>query len=476
MKTYPLHIHIAQPTDTYNEIKSPFTGEIIARVEKANTTSLALALLNAERSFQKTMRKMPAYQRADILYKVADLIRKNHEDLSIIIASEGGKPLKDARAEVTRAINTTKMSGDETLQLNGEQISMDRSSGTEKHLAFTIREPVGPVLAISAFNHPVNLICHQVCTAIAAGNSVIVKPASQTPISALKICGYFREAGLPDGVINVATCSGSETNQLIESSTIRFITFIGGADVGFSLLKKIQPGVRVALEHGGTGTAILDEKADIEYAIPNIVRAAFYHAGQVCVSSQILYIHESIYDKVLPTLITKTKALNVGNPTSDQTDVGPLISSRDVSRIQQWVQEAISQGANVLCGGELLNNNCYAPTLLENVSDSMKVIKEEIFGPVLCVRKYKRIESVIQKINSTPYAFQNAIYTQDIDLAISTAREIETKACMINESSAFRVDWMPFGGKKTSGLGVGGVKPSILDMTEEKLIVMNIRS
>lgn len=475
MTSYPLQIKNAVSTGKFEEIKSPYDGAVVASVEKADGAALEQALSNAERSFHETMRPMPAHQRATILYRVAELMKERHEDLSMTIALEGAKPLKDARVEVTRAINTTKMSGDEALQLNGETLTMDRAAGTENHLAITVREPVGPVLAISAFNHPVNLICHQVCTAFAAGNSVVVKPASQTPISAIKMRNLFVEAGLPEEVISVATCSGSETNTLVSDERIRFIAFIGSADVGFGIQQRIPRGVHLTLELGGTGTAIVAEDADIEHMLGSVLRGAFYHAGQVCVSTQILRVHEDIYDDVVPELVARVKTLKTGAATDADTDVGPLIATKERDRVAAWVDEAKAAGAKVLCGGESLDFNCYAPTVLEDPPRDTQVITKEIFGPVVCVMKYNNLDEVIDEINATPYGFQSAIYTQDIDRAISTARRIDVKACMINDTTAFRVDWMPFGGKKHSGLGTGGIRTSIYEMTDEKLIVINVR-
>jgi len=474
MDTYPLHIHGAKSTGDFKDINSPYDGSPVAKVEKADSAAVEQALKNAESTFHNVMRTMPAYQRAEYLYEVARLISENHEELSLTIAQEGGKPLKDARVEVTRAINTTRMSGDEALALNGEQITMDRSKGTENHLAFTLREPCGPVLAVSAFNHPVNLICHQVCPAIAAGCSVVVKPASQTAISCLKIAKLFEEAGLPDGVLNVTMVSGSEAEVMVKDPRISFITFIGGEDVGWEMRKKIAPGVGLALEHGGTGTAIVHKDADLDITIPNIARAAFYHAGQVCVSTQIVNVHKDIAEEFTSRLKESVAKLVTGDPTKPETDVGPLITSRDVERIHSWVQEAVEGGATLVCGGNPMDNNCYEPTILSETNPEMKVVNCEIFGPVVAIQPYDDIEQVIAQMNSSRYSFQAAVYTKDIDLALSSARKIETKACMINESTAFRVDWMPFGGLKASGLGVGGMRYAVREMTEEKLIVTKI--
>ncbi|MCB0339729.1 MAG: aldehyde dehydrogenase family protein, partial [Bdellovibrionales bacterium] len=472
---YPLHIANARATNKYVSIHSPFSGEIVGEVEKADSAALEQSLQNAESVFRKAMRNMPAFKRAEILNRVADQIDDRHEELSLTIAKEGGKPLKDARVEVTRASNTTRVCAQEALQLrSGEQISMDRAAGSENHLAFTMRQPIGPVLAISAFNHPLNLMCHQMCTAFAAGNSVVAKPASQTPLSSLKLAQMFDEAGAPSGSINVVTASGAETNTLVEDSRVRFITFIGGENVGWDIRKKASPGTRIALEHGGTATALVGSSASLSKTVPSIIRGAFYHAGQVCVSTQIVYAHTSLVDELQSQLISGIKSLKTGDPTDPQTDVGPLISSQDANRVCDWIKEAVDAGASVHTGGSLIENNCYLPTLLTNTNKEMKVCSREIFGPALVLKKYTDLNATIEEINLSPYSFQAAMYTQDIDEAFHTAQQIDTKAFMINDSTAFRVDWMPFAGAKSSGLGIGGVRYSMLEMSEEKLIVTKL--
>ena len=471
---YPLFIDGVASTNNYQKLFTPFSDEEIAEVEKTDEAALEKALQNAEKAFKELMQPMPAYQRAEILYKVSKLIEQNHAELSRTIALEGGKPLKDAKAEVSRAINTVKMCGDEALQLNGETITMDRSAGSEKHLAFTRREPVGVVFAISAFNHPLNLACHQICPAIAAGNAVIFKPASQTPLSSLKLARFFIEAGLPAEALSIITASGSETETVVKDHRINYISFIGSEAVGWNLQKIVSPGVRIALEHGGTGTAILHSDADINKVLPSIVRGAFYHAGQVCVSTQNLFVHEDIYDDVVSKLKAGIALLKTGDPTHEETDVGPLINPKEVERVDAWVQEALKDGATLECGGKIMKGNCYAPTLLTGVTKKMRLFQHEIFGPVLSVVKYSDIKEPIDIINASDYSFQAAIYTQDIDRALAAANSISAKAVMVNDTTAFRVDWMPFGGKKHSGAGVGGTRHATLEMTDEKLTIIKV--
>jgi len=476
MQRFEQFIHNAKKTNEYLEVRSPYNEELIAEVEKTSAEGMEQAMKNATTTWKQTMKNMPAYERANILYKVADMMKQDHDDLSMTIAQEGGKPLKDAQVEVTRAINTVKMSGDEALNLDGEILQMDKSPAGLNHIAMTIRESIGPVLAISAFNHPVNLICHQMATAFAAGNSVIVKPASTTPISAFKLALLFEKAGVPDGVINITIVSGSKTTTMVKDPRIKFVTFIGGEDVGWNLRKLIAPGTNLSLEHGGTGTSIVTKNADLDMAVPKIVKGGFYHAGQVCVSTQNTYIHQEIYDETIERILADVKKLKIGDPTELSTDVGPIINEEETKRFEGWVKEAVSDGAKILLGGNRLPNNCFEATVLSDVTEDMLVMSREVFGPVMSLKPYTNIDEVIDIMNESEYSFQASIYTQDIDMAFNTAKKLETKAFMINDSTAFRVDWMPFGGTKASGLGVGGMKYSIQDMTEEKLIILNIKN
>jgi len=473
MDTYNLLIKDAKSTSDYNSVYSPYNGQEIAKVEIANDAAIEQALQNSMISYEEIMFKMPSHKRATILRNVAKQIKENHEDLSSTIAKEGGKPITDARAEVTRAINTVETCAQVALDIHGEQINMDRTEKGENHIAYTIKQSLGPVLAISAFNHPVNLIAHQVATAFAAGNTVIIKPATTTPISAHKIVSYFINAGLDERVISFLNVSGSKMEKVVTDKRIKFITFIGSSKVGWEIRKKANNGVKMAFEHGGTAVCTIDKNADLEKTIPKVVKSAFYHAGQVCVSTQNLFVNEYVYNDVLEKLKDEVSKLKTGNPIDSNTDVGPLIQESEVNRVKDWIDEAVKNGAEIICGGEVKENQCIEPTLLINVNQEMKIFQEEVFGPVLNIIKYKEIDEPIRAINDNKYCFQDSIFTQDIDTAIYYAKNIRTKAVMINEGTAFRVDWMPFGGTMDSGLGFGGVKYSIEDMMEEKLIMIN---
>ncbi|MCI5065906.1 aldehyde dehydrogenase family protein, partial [bacterium] len=473
---YPLLIAGRAPSKHRENLRlsSPYSGKSLGSFEQAEEEDVERALSNATRSFQQEMKRMPAYKRADILYRLARLVEEQHEVFAQRIALEGGKPLRDSRLEVSRAVNTIKMSGDEALQLNGETITMDRAPGSENCLAYTIRMPVGPVLAISAFNHPLNLICHQVCTAFAAGNTVIVKPASQTPLSCFALIELFYEAGASEEAISLVAVPGARAEQLVKDARIRFLNFIGGEDVGWELRRGVAPGVRVALEHGGTGTAIIAQDGDLERAVPALTRASFYHAGQVCVSTQRIFVHESQYEAAKSRFAKAASELQVGDPSDPDTEVGPLIRKEEVERVHRLVQSAADVGAEVLCGGKALERQCYAPTVLANTNGNMEVVSREVFGPVVALQSFRELEAVYEELNESPYSFQTALYTDNIDTAHAAARKIETRALLLNESTAFRVDWMPFGGGKRSGLGVGGTRHAVHEMSEERLVVVRV--
>jgi len=469
MLKFPLHI-LGASSEQYSELLSPYDKTPLAKIEKADANALEKALQNATDTFS-LMKKMPAHERARILRAVATQIIQNHSELSLTVAQEGGKPLKDAKIEVTRAANTLEECAAEALRIAGSEVSMERSPAGEGHRAFTIRQAVGPVLAISAFNHPLNLLCHQVGPAIAAGCSIIIKPASQTPLSCLKLADFFENAGISKGVINVATASGKDIEVVVKDPRIRFITFIGGEEVGFDIVKKVAPGVRVSLEHGGVGTAIIEETANLPKAIAGLVKGAFYHAGQVCVSTQIIFVHQNRVEELVNLFVPTVEKLVTGDPTDEKTDVGPLMNEREVIRMEEWTQNALENGAKLLTGGKRISASCFLPTVLLSGNKEMILMNKEVFGPVVVIQPFSDVSALVENLNTRRYSFQTSFYSQDISQCLWAMEEIDSKTVLINETTAFRVDWMPFAGAKQSGMGTGGPKYAIADMTEEKLII-----
>ena len=473
--SYPLRIPgVAGSSREFQDVVSPYSGDTIATVEQADADAVEAAMQLATDTFERERAAMPPHRRAAILEELAAQMKARHDELSLTIAQEGGKPLKDARVEVTRAINTVTLSAAAATEIDGEQQAMGGTAGNENKLTLTLREPIGVVSSISAFNHPVNLIAHQVAPPLAAGNTVLLKPSGDTPISALKMGEMLAKAGLPDGFLSILPCEPPVAEQLASDPRINYLSFIGSAKVGWHLRRVAADGTRVGLEHGGNAPAIIDAAADLEQAVRVCLTGGYYHAGQVCVSVQRIYLHRSIAEEFIGLYQPAVEARKVGDPTSTDTDVGPLIRPPEAERVNGWVEEAVAGGAEILTGGRILDHSCYAPTLLLNAKPGMDVVDREVFGPVVCLFVYDELEEAIAAANDGPNGFQSAIFTRDINIAFQTAKRLDFSAVMINDSTAFRVDWMPFGGRHQSGLGMGGVKYSIEEMTQPKLIVLNV--
>jgi acyl-CoA reductase-like NAD-dependent aldehyde dehydrogenase len=396
--------------------------------------------------------------------------RKDHLIQTAI--SEGGKPYADTVVEVERAIQGVKLGITAIHQLAGEQIPMGLTRASTHRLAFTTPEPIGVVVSLSAFNHPLNLAVHQIVPAIAAGCPVIFKPAPATPLSSGEFVKMLSEAGLPQGWCQYILCSNELAEKLCTDKRVGYVSFIGSAKVGWYLHSRLAPGTRCALEHGGAAPAIVDTTADLAQVIPAVVKGGFYHAGQVCVSVQRIFVPEQTLEPFVEGLAVAVKKLKVGDPAAHDTEVGPLIRPQEVDRISKWVDEAVASGAKLACGGTRLSETCYAPTVLVNPPKDAKVSLEEVFGPLVCVYGYRDIADAIAIANSLPYAFQSSVFSKNVDAALGTAQRLNAAAVMVNDHTAFRVDWMPFGGRDASGLGMGGIAYSAKEMSREKLIVL----
>jgi len=476
MERYALHLPgFSATSPEFRPVVCPFDRVPFAEVEIAGPDALNHALQTARKLQDTSWRKTPAWRRAEILRTTAERVRENKEPLATLIATEGGKPLKDALVEAARAAVTLEECANAALRLDGEEMGMQRAPGTENRLAFTIREPIGVVLAVCAFNHPLNLVCHQAGPAIAAGNVCVLKPATSTPLSAIRLMEMFREAGLPEGVFQVVPTPGSRSGSLISSPLVDFITFIGSDVVGWDIRRRMADGTRMAAEHGGNAATIVLADADLDHALPLITRGAYYHAGQVCVSTQRLYVDRSIEADFTHRLLDAAGHLRCGDAREGDTDIGPLIEPREVTRVHDWITEAAAAGTEILMGGNPLSETVYGTTVLRGAPEDARVISHEIFGPAVVVQPVDSLEEAIDKVNRSPNPFQSSIFTQDVDQAFRAARRVQANAYMINDLTAFRVDWMPFGGRKNAGLGLGGVDRGVHEMSEEKLIVLNLR-
>lgn len=453
-------------------VTNPFDGSLISDIQLQSGADVETALANGYAVFNDRKSWLPAYQRIDILEKTAEIMSTQVEELTLLAAREGGKPYIDSKVEVLRAIQGVKLAVEHIAQLKGEEIPMGLTESSAQRLAFTRREPIGLVSSISAFNHPLNLIIHQTVPAIAAGCPVIIKPSDRTPLSCIRFVEILHEAGLPKHWCQVVVCENADAEKLVTDSRVNFFSFIGSARVGWMLRSKLAPGTRCALEHGGAAPVIVDESADMPMAIDSVLKGGFYHAGQVCVSVQRVFAHENICEQLASQLATKASKLVVGNQLDQSTEVGPLITPQEVVRVGEWVDEAVAKGGRLLTGGKALSDTCYAPTVILNPPMDCKVSQLEIFGPVVCVYAYSDKDDAIARANALPVAFQAAVYTEKLNEALNFSTQLNATAVMVNDHTAFRVDWMPFGGRDVSGIGMGGIQYSMHEMTREKMTVI----
>ncbi len=453
-------------------VEQPFDGRVIAELDTATWPEVDAMLDRAVSAFRDRRRRLPAYRRIEILQRLAALVRDQGDDFALLIAREGGKPLKDARIEAERAVNGVDLAAERIAHLHGREIPVDLTAAGAGRLAFTRKEPIGPVVAVSAFNHPLNLIVHQVVPAIATGCPVIVKPADTTPLTCQKFVDLVYEAGLPEDLCQVSICDIPTAERLVTDARVAFFSFIGSAKVGWYLRSRLAPGTRCALEHGGAAPVIVCDDADLAQAIPSLIVGGYYHAGQVCVSVQRIFVDERVKPAFLEAFADQVARLVTGDPTKPETDVGPLILPREVDRVATWVEDAISGGARLLAGGGKLGERQYTPTILVDPPADAKVSTLEIFGPVTCVTGFDDMADAVARANALPLAFQAAAYTRDLDRALDLANQLDAGAVMINDHTAFRVDWMPFAGRGASGYGVGGIEATMDDMTQEQMTVI----
>jgi len=455
-------------------VTSPFDQSLIKKLPLETSEEMTAKLDQAYDLFNDRSKWLPTYRRIEILEKIAQLMEERSEEIIKTSALEGGKPWSDTKAEMDRAINGVKLSIEQLSHHKGEEVPMGQTKASVGRMAFTFREPIGVVASISAFNHPINLIIHQTIPAIAVGSPVIIKPAPTTPLTCILLVELFKEAGLPKGWCEFLICDNNIAQELVISSKINFFSFIGSAKVGWYLRSQLAAGTRCALEHGGAAPVIVEPDADIDTMIPALVKGGFYHAGQVCVSVQRVFVHEEIIQEVSKRLVASANALKVGDPLAPSTEVGPLISPQEVNRVEEWVKEAIAEGAEVLCGGKRISATCYEPTVLLNPSAKSKVSEMEIFGPVVCLYTYSNMDIAIQRANDIPFHFQASVFTKNIDRAMHAVHSLNASAVMINDHTAFRVDWMPFAGRDQSGLGIGSIPHTMHDVSREKMMVMKV--
>ncbi|MBU8907344.1 aldehyde dehydrogenase family protein [Desertibacillus haloalkaliphilus] len=456
------------------EVRNPQDNRLIDTVPAASKEDM-LYTIESARQGAEISANLATHERMRILNKAASLILDRSESFARTIALEGSKTIREARKEVKRCAETLKLSAEEARRIHGETIPFDQTAGNEQRVGYYYRFPVGVVAAITPFNDPLNLVAHKVGPAIASGNAIIVKPATLTPLSAIELAKVFVEAGLPKKVLSVITGKGSEIGDtLIESKDVRMISFTGGLETGEDIAKKA--GIKkIAMELGSNSPTIILNDANLEQAVDATVSGAFSAAGQNCIGVQRVYIEEGIYDHFIGQFVERTKQYKVGDKLSENTDVGPMIAEKEAIRVEQWVEEAVRYGANIVAGGKR-DGAFYEPTVLTNVPEECRLAREEIFGPVVLLYPVRSLNEAIERSNQVNYGLQAGIFTTAIDQAFAAIQQLGVGGIMINDSSDFRIDAMPFGGIKGSGLGREGVKYSIEEMTEPKVVCFKLNS
>lgn len=459
-------------TDDAIAVRSPYDKKVAAVIHHADADLVEKAIATAHAAFQET-RKLASWKRADVLEKISAGIEENHEKFARAIALEAGKPIKAARTETSRAVFTFKVAAEEAKRIYGEIVPLDWMPSTEGRVAHVHRAARGVVTGITPFNYPLNLVAHKIAPAIAAGCPIILRPDSQTPISALLLGQLVLDAGYPAGGIAIVPTRIPEAAPLVEDDRIKMLSFTGSPAVGW-MLKKQASDKQVALELGGNAGTIVHQDADIDYASDRVAQGAFSYAGQSCISVQRVYVHEDRYDDFLALLTPKIEALTTGDPLDDATDVGPVIDDGAAERIDEWLAEAQTAGATIVTGGTR-DGNLVQPTLLTDVDEDMKVACMEIFGPVVSVFKYSDPMEAVRRVDDSSFGLQAGLFTNDMDLVYRAFDALEVGGLMVNDISAFRVDHMPYGGVKRSGFGREGLRYAIEEMTEMKMLTFNRR-
>jgi acyl-CoA reductase-like NAD-dependent aldehyde dehydrogenase len=454
------------------DVRSPYDDALVAIVHRARASEIEAAIGAARDAFEET-RKLPSWRRTEVLETIRAGIRERRDDLVRTIALEAGKPLKAAQVEVDRATFTFKVAAEEAKRIYGEVVPLDWLPGNEGRLGYVRRVPLGPVVGITPFNFPLNLVAHKVAPALAAGNPILIRPSSQTPVAALKLGELIAETGWPEGAFSVLPSDTETAKPLVEDDRIRLLSFTGSPAVGWSL--KSQAGRKhVTLELGGNGAVIVHRDADVAYAAERVAWGGFVQAGQSCIAVQRVYVHSDVCDAFTEAFLARVRDLKVGDPLDEKTDVGPLIDDGAAERVTAWVDEAVQGGAEVLAGGGH-DGRIWEPTVLTALRDDMRVACQEVFAPIVGIWRYSDVRETIRAVGLGDYGLQAGIFTNDLELVETVFADVEVGGIMVNEVPTFRVDHMPYGGVKQSGMGREGLRYAIEEMTELKLLAVNHR-
>lgn len=458
--------------DKTTPVVNPFTGQVVAEVGQAGESEVDEAIASSSQA-AVPMARLPSHARYDILQQIAALIYRRRDQFATTITAEAGKPIADAKREVSRAIQTFTVAAEEAKRIPGEVLPLDWTPGTDSHLGIFRRFPIGPVLGITPFNFPLNLVAHKVAPALAAGNSILIKPAPQTPLTALLLAEVAVEAGVPPGGLNVVPCDNALAERCVVDARFKLLSFTGSAPVGWMLKSKCGK-KKVTLELGGNAGVLIEPDADLDLAAQRCAAGGFGYAGQTCISVQRIFAHHSIADLFTTKLLMNVARLKAGDPTDEATTVGPLIDQAAAHRVESWIGEAVAEGARLLLGGKRMGS-VVEPTVLSNVKPDMKVSCREVFGPVVTVTSYRDLDEAIVAMNQSDFGLQAGMFTRDVNKIFYAFRHLEVGAVLANEIPTFRADHMPYGGVKDSGMGREGVRAAIEDMTEPRLLVLNLK-
>jgi len=453
------------------EIKSPYDSHLVGVTSRATITEIESAIVSSVQAFDET-KTMSIYDRMDKLSAIIEDLITNKEEFADIICEESGKAIATSRVEAERAVMTFTDALEECKRIRGEYLPLDLDPGAKNRWGLSRRFPIGPILGISPFNFPLNLVCHKVAPALASGNTIILKPASQTPLSALRLAQSIDKAGWPKGSFNVLPMDSKMAHILLEDDRIKMVTFTGSPEVGWAIKNKAGR-KRVTLELGGNAGVIIHNDADLEFAASRCAAGGFVQSGQSCISVQRIYIHTDIYKSFMDLFMSKVKALKTGNPVEEDTIIGPMIHSDEVQRVKKWLKEATDDGATILTGGSF-EGNVMTPTVVTNVNPDHKISCQEVFAPVVVVYEFIDIFEALNQVNNSEYGLQAGIFARDAGTIFKAYDELDVGGLIVGDVPTFRMDHMPYGGTKLSGMGREGVRYAIEEMTEMKLLVMNV--
>jgi glyceraldehyde-3-phosphate dehydrogenase (NADP+) len=454
------------------DVRNPYNNELVDTVPSGDKDDVEAALRAAEQGF-RVNRSLPVHERISILSRAAEILRSRQEEFARTIATEGSKTIREARKEASRCVDTITISAEEARRIVGETIPFDSRPGSENRVGYYYRFPIGIIAAITPFNDPLNLVAHKVGPAIAGGNAVVLKPATVTPLSALKLAEVLIEAGLPWKILNVVTGYASRiADYLVTDPRVRMISFTGGTEAGLEIVRKAGL-KKIGLELGSNSPVIVMDDADLEKAVELSVSGAFWAVGQNCIGVQRIYIHEAVYDEFETRFVARTKKMKVGFQLDEDTDMGPVITEGEAARVEEWIKEAVAMGAEVLAGGKR-RGTLVEPTVFRSLPEAAKLNCEEVFGPVVNLYKVFSLDEAIRLANNVKYGLHAAIFTRSLASAFKAIRELEVGGVIVNDSTDYRIDMMPFGGVKWSGLGREGIKFALLEMTEPKVVCFNL--